>query len=114
MLFKTWFLYLGSFAIISVLSAIGESDASFGINAGDVNNAAGFQIDNIGSGEGFLSTMRSVQGFFTTTLPKVLFFNYGFLSGPLDIVQWMLILVFGGIGAILLYVTFFGGIQRNI
>jgi hypothetical protein len=111
--FKTWFLYLGSYAVITMISLVGESSTSL-IAADDVNNAAGFQVDKIGSGSGFLGTMRMVTEFFTDTLPKILFFNYGFLSGPLDIIQWMLILVFGGIGVVLLYVTFFGGIQRNV
>lgn len=111
--FKTWFLYLSSYAVVTMVAMVGDSNSSL-ISADDVNNAAGFQVDKIGSGSGFLGTLRIVTDFFTETLPKILFFNYGFLSGPLDIIQWMLILVFGGIGVVLLYVTFFGGIQRNL
>jgi hypothetical protein len=93
--FNKWFLYFGAYALGQLLGWVGEGVSTF-IQADDVNASVGFQVDTESSGAGFIGFLRNVISFFTDVLPKLLFFNFSFLNGQLEVVQWAIMLIFGG------------------
>ena len=110
---RFWFMYLATFAVFTIIMQVGESSSDL-LFATDVNDSTAFQVDKISSGSGFFGTMRSSVSFLTATVPKLMTFNYSFLSGDLEIIRWFLIFVFGGLLVIMLAQQMLGILQRNI
>ncbi len=106
-------MYLAVFAIFTIIMQVGESSTDFLI-AGDVNDAAGFQVDKIGSGTGFFGTVRNVVDFFTDFLPKAVSFNYSFFQGDLELVRWTFVSIFGGLAMAVVGFQMLGILRRNI
>ncbi len=110
---KLWFIYLALFALATFIDQIGGSAVSVG-DPNDINSTVAFQLDEVSSGSGFLGLMRGAIDFFLTVVPKLILWNFGFLTGSLQIVQYTMVFVFGG----LLTITLAGGaaglIRRNV
>jgi len=113
MAFRHWFLYFGVFGVFTLLMSIGDSAVSVG-SATDLNDAVGFQVDQIGSGSGFFGTARQSVDFLISFIPKAVSFNYSFLNGDLSVVRWIFILMFGGTFIAMMGMSFLGILQRNV
>jgi hypothetical protein len=95
MSFKHWFLFFSVYAFAQIIMWVGEASVDF-LSAEDVNQSVGFQVDLESSGSGFIGLLRNIISFFTFMLPRLLFFNFTFLQGDLQLIQWLCILIFGG------------------
>ena len=91
---RFWVVYIGSFLWLTILAAILEGSATF-LAAADLNDATGYQVDEIGSGGGLFGLVRQSTGFLVTFAPKAISFNYSFLQGDLELLMWILRAFYG-------------------
>lgn len=110
---KFWMVYLGMFFILTLFMQIGESSSVL-FASGDINSVNTYQVDAISSGNGFMGMSREAPSFFTEVIPKMITFNYSFLVGPLDLIQYALVVIFGGPLVITLALTMLSAIYRNL
>lgn len=94
MAFRHWFWYFTTFGLLTIVMQIGESSATL-LTATDLNQALGFNVEQIASGSNFISFVFNVTNFLIQFIPKVVSFNYSFLQGDLEVIRWMLMLGFG-------------------
>ena len=110
---KCWMVYLSMFFILTIFMQIGESSTSL-FSSNDVNLIGTYQVDAVSSGSGFLGMAREAPSFFTELLSKIIMFNYSFLVGPLDLIQYALVVIFGGPVVIMVSFMFISAIYRAL
>jgi len=98
---KLWFTYIALFVIFTFIDQVGHGVFSVG-DGGDINALVEYNVDELASGGGKLDLLRQGGTFFTTVMPKFVFWNYGFLTGQFQFLQYLFIAILGG----LLIITF--------
>ena len=109
---KLWFIYIAVFVIATFIDQVGHTAISIA-DPNDINNAITFNVDEEASGSGFLGLPRQSLEFALTTLPKFITWNFGFLSGDFQIVQYILMMIFGGLLMLTWGGSLLGLVQRN-
>lgn len=104
--------FLAIFGLFSIVAAIGASSTDF-LSSSDINNVAGFQVDQVASGSGFSALLRNSTNFFTNTLPNAISVNVPFLQGKFEIIRWYLILILAAI-PLAIGLAILGIIRNNI
>ena len=112
MTYKLWFTYIFTYVMFQVLISIVNNSTNL-VDASVVNDAVGFQVDQVGSGSGFFSTVRTVTSFFTTLVPQLITFSCFCFSGDLEFIRWMLMAIFGGPLVVMMFMQFVGSIVLN-
>ena len=109
---KFWIIYMLVFANFTLISQIGEAQLYTSTDASDISNILGFQVDKVSAGGGSIGIPRAIFGFFTTTLPKIVFWDYQFLQPPLELIRWVLIMSFGA-PVMIVFIQNFVGVVRG-